>query len=124
MCLKLEVLQANQMIALFSIIVLMTIINRSLTGSELISQSLVDLGLPLSLGVLLHGGLGPLLVEDSLLGVGELGALLTAKRQGVVRLVPAQSMGDKRKWRQPAVYSSPRHLNSHNHRKNIYRLRL
>ena len=83
------------------------VLNRSLTGGELVSQSLVDLGLPLPLGVLLHGGLGPLLVEDSLLGVSELGALLTAKRQSVVRLVPAQSMGDKRIWRQPAVYSSP-----------------
>ena len=85
----------------------LAIINRSLTGRELVSQSLVDLGLPLPLGVLLHGGLGPLLVEDGLLGVSELGALLTAQRQSVVRLIPAQSMGDKRLWRQPAVYSSP-----------------
>ena len=81
--------------------------NISLTGGELVSQSLVDLGLLLPLGVLLQGGLGPLLVEDGLLGVSELSALLTTKGQSVVRLVPEQKIGDKRKWRQPAVYSSP-----------------
>ena len=65
-----------------------------LTGGELVSQSLVDLGFLLPLCVLLGGGLGPLLVEDGLLGVSELGALLTAQRQSVVRLVPAQNIGD------------------------------
>ena len=66
----------------------------SLTGGELISQSLVDLSLLLPLGVLLQGGLGPLLVEDGLLGVSELGALLTSKGQGVVRLIPTQNIDD------------------------------
>jgi len=62
------------------------------TGGELVSQSLVDLGLLLPLGVLLQGGLGPLLVEDGLLGVSELSALLTTKGQSVVRLVPVEAL--------------------------------
>merc|ERR1712048_547097 len=58
------------------------------TSHELISQSLLDLGVPLSLLVLPLGLLGPLLVEDRLLGVGQLRALLTSKGEGVVILVP------------------------------------
>merc|ERR1719361_2494470 len=58
------------------------------TSHELISQSLLDLGVPLSLLVLLLGLLGPLLVEDCLLGVGQLGALLPSQGQSVVSLVP------------------------------------
>ena len=95
-----------------------------LTGGELVSQSLVDLGFLLPLCVLLGGGLGPLLVEDGLLGVSELGALLTAEGQSVVRLVPEQNIDDLGKWRQPAVYSSPHQFIVYNLRKNIYRLRL
>ena len=52
-----------------------------LTGHELVSEPLLHLGVLLSLLVLLLGVLGPLLVEDGLLGVGELGALLETKGQ-------------------------------------------
>merc|ERR1719411_2332530 len=58
------------------------------TSHELISQTLLDLGVPLSLLVLLLGLLGPLLVEDGLLGVCQLGALLTSQGKSVVGLVP------------------------------------
>merc|ERR1719385_17927 len=58
------------------------------TSHELISQSLLDLGVPLSLLVLLLGLLGPLLVEDGLLSICQLGSLLTSKRKSVVGLVP------------------------------------
>merc|ERR1719201_1289415 len=64
------------------------------TGGELVSQSLVDLGFLLPLCVLLGGGLGPLLVEDGLLSISELGALLTAEGQSIVRLVPAHNIDD------------------------------
>merc|ERR1719297_25016 len=57
-------------------------------GHELVGEALLNLGVLLSLGVLLGGLLGPLLVEVGLLGVGQLGALLTTKGQGKVRLVP------------------------------------
>ena len=59
-----------------------------LTSHELVSQSLLNLGILLPLLVLLLGLLGPLLVEDGLLGVGELGALLPPQGQSVVSLVP------------------------------------
>merc|ERR1719166_709941 len=62
--------------------------SQNTTSHELISEALLDLGIPLSLLVLLLGLLGPLLVEDGLLGVGQLGALLASKGEGVVRLVP------------------------------------
>merc|ERR1719356_1798304 len=58
------------------------------TSHELISQSLLDLGVPLSLLVLLLGLLGPLLVKDGLLGVCQLGALLTSQGKSVVGLIP------------------------------------
>ena len=60
-------------------------------GHELVGEALLDLGVLLSLGVLLGGLLGPLLVEVGLLGVGQLGALLATQGQGEVRLVPESS---------------------------------
>ena len=57
-------------------------------GHELVGEALLDLGVLLSLGVLLGGLLGPLLVEVGLLGVGQLGALLATQGQGEVGLVP------------------------------------
>ena len=65
-------------------------INYQLTGHELICESLLDLGVLLSLSVLLGGLLGPLLVEDGFLGVGQLGALLATQGQGKVSLVPEE----------------------------------
>ena len=61
-----------------------------LAGHELICEPLLHLGVLLPLLVLLLGVLGPLLVEDSLLGVGELGALLATQGQREVRLVPGE----------------------------------
>ena len=58
------------------------------TSQELILDSLLDLGLLLSLCVLLLVGLGPLAAEGRFLLVGELGILLAAERDCVVRLVP------------------------------------
>merc|ERR1719278_1509 len=58
------------------------------TGHELVSEPLLHLGVLLPLLVLLLGVLGPPLVEDGLLGVGELGALLPSQGQGIVSLVP------------------------------------
>merc|ERR1719278_142494 len=63
------------------------------TGHELVSESLLHLGVLLPLLVLLLGVLGPLLVEDGLLGVGELCALLAAQGQREVRLVPLSEGG-------------------------------
>ena len=62
--------------------------NPPLTSHELISQSLLNLGILLPLLVLLLGLLRPLLVEDGLLGIGELGALLPSQGQSIVSLVP------------------------------------
>jgi len=59
-------------------------------GHELICEPLLHLGVLLPLLVLLLGVLGPLLVEDGLLGVGELGALLATQGQREVRLVPGE----------------------------------
>merc|ERR1719278_752446 len=58
------------------------------TSHELISQALLNLGVLLPLSVLLSGLLRTLLVEDGLLGVGQLGALLPSQGQGVVSLEP------------------------------------
>jgi len=58
------------------------------TSQELILDSLLDLGLLLSLCVLLLVGLGPLAAEGRFLLVGELGILLATERDCVVRLVP------------------------------------
>ena len=60
----------------------------SLTCLELVSQALLNLGLLLSLLQLLRGLGGPLLVEDSLLSVGQLGSLLPTQGQSIVGLVP------------------------------------
>ena len=59
-----------------------------LTSHELISKTLINLGILLSLLVLLVALGGPLLVEDGLLGVGQLGSLLSSKGQSIVGLIP------------------------------------
>jgi len=58
------------------------------TGHKLIKESLLNLALLLSLGVLGLGLLGPLLVNCSLLGISELGTLLSSEWQSVMGLVP------------------------------------
>ena len=57
-------------------------------GHPLVEEGLLDLGLLLPLGVLLAGLAGALGVEDLLVGLAELGALLAAEREGVVGFIP------------------------------------
>ena len=59
-----------------------------LTSQKLVDETLLDLAVLLSLLILLVRLLGALLVEVGLLLFGQLGALLTTQRHGVVRLVP------------------------------------
>ena len=63
----------------------------TLTSHELVGQTLLHLGVLLPLLVLLLGLLGPLLVEDGLLRVSQLGALLPPEGESKVSLVPDNS---------------------------------
>merc|ERR1719232_1727537 len=58
------------------------------TSAELLLERRLDLGHLLPLVVLLLGLLGALLAKHGLFLLGKLDALLTAKRRGIVRLVP------------------------------------
>ena len=62
--------------------------SKETSSDELLLHSGVDLGLLLTLIVLLLGLLGPLLVEDSFLSLGQLGSLSPAEGKGVVSLIP------------------------------------
>ena len=73
------------------IVIIILLINEKvsfLTGHELIQKSGLNLTLLLPFGVLGGGLLGPLLVDDGLLGVRKLSSLLTSKGQSIVGLIP------------------------------------
>ena len=73
------------------IVIIILLINEKvafLTGHELIQKSGLNLALLLPFGVLGGGLLGPLLVDDGLLGVRKLSSLLASKGQSIVGLIP------------------------------------
>merc|ERR1712098_897479 len=62
--------------------------SKNTTGHELIKKGLFNLALLLSLGILCLSLLRPLLVNDCLLSISQLGSLLSSQGESIMGLIP------------------------------------